>query len=390
MGMEEHVERLKRLKGLLREAFILLPAFNNRQETQPLDELFNNICRLLFTDDFYLHLWDEGALYQLVEFFKAKTPNPTVYGERLTKLSERKNFVQQTNEFFFSILSHEFPMEEVVNRVSALTKIDEAAFLKLKASGHLQDIRASKSPASEKIEAFIEHLINDMGVNFREAEDGLRQVLASIKAQETPGRANALLVNTSSNAGILIPLSTRLQLGKGEVHCLISSGGDFKTAIDRARHLLLSNGFLNRMDDVDYSLDITEASYSGDSIGLAAAIAMYGAATKQSIDPYTSFTGNINLEGNQYKITPVKGISQKLDAAILNGCRRVFIPIQNHSEISGDYTKKLQIICVSDITDVLLKLQTSLEPLPGDTLQIRKINFLRAYCQNTLNPDATL
>ncbi len=381
-GMEKHIERLKRLKGLLREAFILLPPFEKGQETQKIDELFQNICNLIFTDDFYIHLWDEDVLNQLVEFFKAKTPNPTVYGERLTKLSERKNFVQQTNEFFFSILSHEFPMEEVVNRVSAFTKIDEAAFLKIKASGHLQDIRANKSPASEKIEAFIEHLINDIGVNFGEAEDGLRQVLASIKAQETPGRANALLVNTSSNAGILIPLSIRLQHGTGKINCLISDSDDFKKAIDRAKHSLLSNGFLNGTDDVEYSLDITEASYSGDSIGLAAAIAMYAAATNQSIDPYTSFTGNINLEGNQYKITPVKGISQKLDAAILNGCRRVFIPIQNNSEISGDYTKKLQIICVSDITEVLLKLQTSLEPLPGDTLQIRKINFLQAYCQN--------
>jgi len=381
MDTEEHIERLKRLKGLLREVFILLPAYERGQSTQQVDELFQNICKLVFTDDFYLHLWDEGSLNQLVEFFNVKSPNPTVYEKQLTKLSERQNFVQKANELFFSIISNEFPINEICKRLSPFIKIDESAILKVESSGHLQVIRASKSSASEKIEAFIEHLMQDINVNFGEAESDLRQVIASIKAQEISGRVNALLINTTSNVGILIPLSIRLQPGKGEVHCLITGGDDFKTAIDRARHLLLSNGFLSSTDDVAYSLDITEANYSGDSIGLTAAIAMYAAATNQSIDPYTAFTGNINLDGNQYKITSVKGIHPKLDAALLNGCRRVFIPKQNHSEVSADYDK-LQIVCVSDLTEVLLQLQTFLEPIPGDTLQIRKINLLKAHCQD--------
>lgn len=381
MGIEEHIERVKRLKGLLREVFILFPAFKRGRETQGINELFQDICRLIFADDFYLHLWDEGVLNQLVEFFDVKSPNPTVYGERLVKLSERKNFVRQANELFFSILSNEFPMKEVCNRLSAFTKIDESASLKLQASGRLQDVRTSKSPASEKIEAFIEHLIQDVGVNFGEAENDLGQIIAYIKTQETPGRVNTLLVNSTSNVGILIPLSISLQPGRGEVHCLVAGSGDFKTAVDRARLALLNKDFLSSTNDVAYSLDITEANYSGDSIGLASAIAMYAAATNQSIDPYTAFTGNINLEGNQYKITLVKGLNPKLDAAILNGCRCVFIPKQNQTEVSDDYANKLQIVYVSDITDVLLKLQTSLEPLPGDTLQIRKIKLLTAYCQ---------
>jgi len=84
MGMEEHLERLKRLKGLLREAFILLPAFERGESTQQVDELFQDICKLVFTDDFsddfYLHLWDEGSLNQLGEFFDVKSPNPKSFG----------------------------------------------------------------------------------------------------------------------------------------------------------------------------------------------------------------------------------------------------------------------------------------------------------------------
>lgn len=380
--MEEHKERLKRLKRLLREALIPIPAFEEGQAIKQIEELFQDICKLVFAEDCYIHIWDEGTLNQSEEFFKIKAPNSKVYGERLAKLSERKNFVQKANDLFFSILNNEFSIEEVCKRLSPFTKIDESGLLKLQASDHLQDVRVSKSHASEKIEAFIEHLINDIGLDFGEAENDLRQVIASIKAQKTTGIVNALLVNTASETGILIPLSIHLQPGKGEVHCLVSSGGDFRTAIDRARHSLLGNGFLSSIDDVAYSLDITEANYSGDSIGLAAAIAMYAAATSQSIDPYTAFTGNINLEGNQYKITSVKGIRPKLDVAILNGCRRIFVPRENKTDIGEQYVNKLQIYYVSDITDTLLKLQTSLQPIPGDSLQIRKINRLRAYCQD--------
>jgi ribonuclease HIII len=129
-------------------------------------------------------------------------------------------------------------------------------------------------------------------------------------------------------------------------------------------------------------LDITEAEYSGNSLGLAAAIGMYTATARQAIDPYTAFTGNINLEGSQYKITSVEGINAKMDAALLFGCRRVFIPKGNTLEVGEKFNTKLKIIHVSDIVDVLLKLQSSLEPIIGDSRQVKKINFLKGYCQD--------
>ena len=88
---------------------------------------------------------------------------------------------------------------------------------------------------------------------------------------------------------------------------------------------MVSNNYLRKTDDVTYSLDLTEAEYSGNSIGLAAAIGMYTAAANQAIDPYTAFTGNINLKGSHYRITSVEGIKAKLDAALLFGCRRIFV-----------------------------------------------------------------
>ncbi|MGH7801173.1 MAG: ribonuclease HIII [Thermodesulfobacteriota bacterium] len=380
--MEEHIERLARLKGLLREVLILLPEFEKGQKTKQIDELFQDICKLVFTNDYYLHLWNERILNQLEELFKEKSPNPKIYGQRLTKLSERRHFVQQVNEFFFSVLSNEFSVEGVCNRLSALTNIDGLIPLKLNASGRLEHIRTSKSTSSEKIEAFVEHLKQDLGIDFGETENILRQVIDSIKAREASEKVNTLLINSSSNIGILIPLSILIEPGKGEVHCLVSGSGDFKAAIERARYALSNKGFLSDTDNVLYSLDITEANYSGDSIGLAAAVGMYVAKTKHHIDPYTAFTGNINLDGGQFKIKFVKGIRQKLAAALLNGCRRVFVPKENCKEIDAEFNGKLQINYVTDITEVFLKLQAPLQPLFGDSIQVRKINFIQSYCQD--------
>lgn len=380
--MEGHIETLDRLKGLLREVLILLPEFEDGQEAKQLDELFQDICRLVFIDDFYLHIWDEGTLNQLTKLFKVKSPNPKIYEERLAKLSERRNFIQRVNEFFFSVLNNEFSVEEVCNRISALANIDEPIPLKLNASGRLEDIRTSTSTSSEKIKAFVEHLKQDLGIDFGETENILRQIIDSIKAQEASEKVNTLLINSSSNIGILIPLSILIEPGKGEVHCLVSGSGDFKAAIERARHSLSNNGFLSDIDNVLYSLDITEANYSGDSIGLAAAVGMYVAKTKHHVDPYTAFTGNINIDGSQFKIKAVKGIRQKLSAALLNGCRRVFVPKENCIEVDSELNSKLLIHYVTDITEVFLKLQIPNEPLSGDSLQVRKINCLQAYCQD--------
>lgn len=66
---------------------------------------------------------------------------------------------------------------------------------------------------------------------------------------------------------------------------------------------------------------------------------------------------------------------------VLGGCRRVFIPQENVEEASLHDQESLQIIPVEDPVDVLRKLQAPLQPLAGDSLQVRKINALKAFCQ---------
>jgi ribonuclease HIII len=393
MEANDYTNLLMRLTKILREALLLLPSFQIDEKEAEFDEYFNNTCQILFTNDFYKNLWDESVLLQLDRVFQVKRPLEKVYGQQLETITERVMTVKRINDFFFLALSNEVPLEEVCDKLSALAHVDEAALLKIKAFDRIQEIRSSKYSASEKLHVFVEHLTNDIGVNFGEKERDLRQVIASIRVQESPGRINALLISTANNAGTLIPLSVQLRAGIGETHCLVCGSEAFKLAIDRARAAMVSSTYLTRTEDVTYSLDLTEVSYRGDSIGLAAAIGMYTAATKQAIDPYTAFTGNINLVGSQYKITSVEGIKAKLDAAQLFGIRRVFVPKQNRLDVDMESIKKLQIIYVDEIADVLLKLQPSLEPLVGDSRKIRKINFLKGYCQDRgwdlCSPEAT-
>jgi len=393
MEANDYTNLLMRLTKILREALLLLPSFQIDEKEAEFDEYFNNTCQILFTNDFYKNLWDESVLLQLDRVFQVKRPLEKVYGQQLETITERVMTVKRINDFFFLALSNEVPLEEVCDKLSALAHVDEAALLKIKAFDRIQEIRSSKYSASEKLHVLVEHLTKDIGVNFGEKERDLRQVIASIRVQESPGRINALLIGTANNAGTLIPLSVQLGAGIGETHCHVCGNEAFKLAIDRARAAMVSSAYLTRTEDVTYSLDLTEVSYRGDSIGLAAAIGMYTAATKQAIDPYTAFTGNINLVGSQYKITSVEGIKAKLDAAQLFGIRRVFVPKQNRLDVDMESIKKLQIIYVDEIADVLLKLQPSLELLVGDSRKIRKINFLKGYCQDRgwdlCSPEAT-
>ena len=130
------------------------------------------------------------------------------------------------------------------------------------------------------------------------------------------------------------------------------------------------DGFIKPKDDVLCTLDLTEAEYSGDSIALPASIAIFSAAKGIKIDVYTAFSGNINLSDRQWVIKSVSGIPQKLQAASAYGCRRIFLPKENEVDVRQVDVGNLEIIFVSNLMEVLLKLQTPPERLQGDSLHV--------------------
>jgi ribonuclease HIII len=363
---------LRRLKSLLRPA---VNAGNDGQE----GDAFNEICRLLFGEDSYLSLWDEEVLTQSARLFKTKTPNQKVYGKQLALLQKRTEIVTKANDLYFCLLSSKCTADDIVDRLSQLSNnmgnlvIDYA---------RIEEIRASRSCTSEKLEAFYEYLTMGLELRFGEADEALKQIVELSKMQTASGKVNALLLNRTQGYGVVVPLSVKLTPGSGTVQCLVPSDNEFRKAVERARLSAVAGMFLPDSEDVHFSLETTSAEYSGGSIGLAAVAAIYSAAQDEHIDQYTAFTGDINLHGSIYQVFPVDAIDDKLSAALQCGCRRIFIPRANQTDVDPGLLQHLHVEYVDDLTDLILKLSPSVQTVPGNTAYIRKINFLRKHCRD--------
>ena len=120
--------------------------------------------------------------------------------------------------------------------------------------------------------------------------------------RENTAGPNALLVHTAHESGAVVPLQICIQEGPGVVKCLVPSCDGFTKAIERAKEASIDLNMLRRNQDVLFSLELTEAQFLGDSIALAAAMGIYADVRRSPIDPYTAFTGNINLKGQTYRI----------------------------------------------------------------------------------------
>lgn len=142
----------------------------------------------------------------------------------------------------------------------------------------------------------------------------------------------------------------------------------FSKAVDRARLALVDRGLIAGSEDIELSAVLTEAEYSGGSVALGAAIAVCSSARGFRLDAYTSFTGDINLKGDEWVVQRVEGIQAKLQAAQESGCRRVFLPKDNEADIPPDVNNRLTIIPVSSIADVLARLLLHSGPAANETL----------------------
>jgi len=367
-----------RITTLLRQVQLLGPAYG--QSTPELQELYNTICKLVFDGQTCQGLWDEPILSQLEWLFGIKPPEPTTFGNQVAELCQHGQQAKHINDFFFRILSWDCSVEDVYEALARLSPAQSSILYRLKSSDRLAVARATNALPSEKIASYLGFLKDDLGLDLADRES-VKGCLNALKAREGAGMVNALLAKVSGKDALVVPLQIRVTTGAGQVHDVVHNREDFKKAVERARHAMRERGFLNASEDVLYTLDLTEPEYQGASIGLAATVAIYAAARATVIDPYTAFTGDINWDRGNWRVRGVSSLREKLDAARLSGCRRVFIPQENINEVPLGDQKSLQIIPVEDPVDVLLKLQAPLQPLAGDSIQVRKINAVKGFCQ---------
>jgi ribonuclease HIII len=369
-----------KLESLLRLAQLLFPTSSNGDDSKEYGEVYANICSSVLNQQTVQTLWHEPVLLQLNWLFEKTPPNSQRFGHFTNQLVNRARHATQINNLFFSILDPTSSAEDVYGNLSKICIPDQSLLPRFVASGQLERIRRSDESPSTKISSFFQGFKDDLGLDLSE-QDSIKQSLDCLKHREVTGRAYALLVRSGRDSALMVPLDLYFEPGEGHVRCAVHANRAFEAAVHRAQMALQRGGFLAKSIDVVYSLELTDSEYTGSSIGLAAAAAMFTRQRQLAIDPYTAFTGDVKLENDEWKIKSVTGLSHKLSAARLNGCRRVFIPQESRGDFEADEEGDLQVIGVENIGQILLHLEANPQPLMENSIQAKKQNIVRAHCQ---------
>jgi len=368
--MENEITRLDRLLSRIQVVDVPYTAEGK--------ELYEEICELALRDKLYLRIWSEPILNQLEQLFQTERPDEALFETDLENIRKRTREVKKINEFFFGIIDSNTTTVALCNLLANLQQIPDDLINRLEIFGRLQEIRNQDRCTSEKVEWFLEFLRDDLSIDLT-AKESMKETLASLKSREAVGKVNALLVKGTAKA-MAVSLHIKLQPGAGQVFCQVNGTEDFKEAIVRAQSAMRERGYLSGSDDIFYTLDLTDAHYQGSSLALASAVAIHDVKQNLSTDPYTAFTGDINLDGQEWTIKPVSSVIQKIAAAKRAGCRRVFIPRLNCEEITG--APDVKIYGVDSLTDLFIQLRPNRQLLPSESLQGRKVAALQQYCLN--------
>lgn len=353
-----------------------IASITNNEELEK--KLRNEIYKTVFTND--LNIWDEDVLLGLEKLIHLHPPNEKVYGEKVQVLRERTRKVRAINDLFYQIIEPEAVTENVIDRFSSVIELSNSIKESLRSDGRLNALRGDSLSPSEKILRFVHHVAKEAHSLSDTCLSDFESCVQAVREREQLGTAKALLVYRRANKGFQIPVSVKVQNGRGQVETMTPAAETFTEAVKRARSALVDEHFITPSQDVLLTLDLTEAEYSGSSIALGAAMAIYSSARGYCLDTYTAYTGDINIQGQEWGIRFVEGIEAKLHAAMESGCRRVFIPRDNESDTPPELREKLHVIPVSNIAEILVLLSLPRTGTPGETLQVRKIRRLHAEC----------
>jgi len=368
-------KEITRLDWLLTQIQLLDPPY---QESEEGKQLYQEMCKLVFEDQLCVRIWSEPTLNQLDQLFQTEKPNEELFETELEEIRKRTIAAKEVNDFFFGIVDPSTTSKELCELLAKLECLPENFDNRLDASGRLQEIRNQDRRSFEKVTCFLEILKDDLNLDLT-ANHAIKGTLESLKSREAVGTVNALLVKGTAKA-ITVSLHVKLQPGIGQVYCQIRGSEDFNDAVVRAQSAMRERGFLSGSEDVFYTLELTDARYQGSSLAVAAAVAMHDVKLNLATDPYTAFTGDINLDGQEWTIKPVTGVSQKIAAAKRAGCRRVFIPRLNAAEITD--SPDIKICAVDSLIDLFVQLRPNRQLLPSGSLQGRKVTALQQFCTN--------
>ncbi len=170
------------------------------------------------------------------------------------------------------------------------------------------------------------------------------------------GRVNGLAV-IGQSAGIVLPIIAEVTpaISKEEGR-VIATGRLQEIAREAVMNVSAIIKKFTGRDVSNYDIHIqfvgTYEGVEGDSASISVATAVISALEGIPVDQSVAMTGSLSVRGD---VLPVGGVTQKIEAAIQAGLKKVIIPRDNVEDVllDAEYKDKIEIVPVSRIEEVL-------------------------------------
>ncbi|MBE8538970.1 ATP-dependent protease LonB [Geoglobus acetivorans] len=173
---------------------------------------------------------------------------------------------------------------------------------------------------------------------------------------EMVGRVNGLAV-IGESAGIVLPIIAEVTpaLSKEEGK-IIATGRLQEIAREAVMNVSAIIKKIIGKDMSNYDVHIqfvgTYEGVEGDSASISIATAVVSALEGVEVDQSVAMTGSLSVKGD---VLPVGGVTQKIEAAIQAGLKKVIIPKDNIDDVllDAEHEGRIEIVAVSRIDEVL-------------------------------------
>jgi len=168
------------------------------------------------------------------------------------------------------------------------------------------------------------------------------------------GRVNGLAV--LGDGGTILPIEAEVAPGgkNAEIIATGKLGEIAKEAVQNVAAVIMKiyGEDIKEKYDIFVQFLQTYEGVEGDSASVSVAVAVISAFKNVKIDQSVAMTGSLTVRG---EVLPVGGITQKIEAAIDAGLKKVIIPKSNEKDVllEKKYEGKIKIITAETIIDVL-------------------------------------
>ena len=194
----------------------------------------------------------------------------------------------------------------------------------------------------------LEHQIGDLYL------DRKKQYNILITEGGRIGRVNGLAV--LGEGGTVLPIEAEVAPGgkKSEIIATGKLGDIAKEAIQNVSGVIMKvyGEDIKEKYDIFVQFLQTYEGVEGDSASVSVAVAMISAFKNVPVDQSVGMTGSLTVRG---EVLPVGGVTQKIEAAIEAGLKKVIIPKSNEKDVLLEkrYKGKIEVVTAEKITDVL-------------------------------------